>query len=59
MSYVLQDVVRVLTFCALLHGDATITFWWFVFEEERQWWLVVTMPLFLSNSWFVCVYCVS
>jgi hypothetical protein len=56
MSYVLQDVVRVLTFCALLHGDMTVTLWWFVFEEERQWRLVMTMPLFLSfHSWFVCV----
>jgi len=55
-SYVLQDVVRVLTFCALLHGDETITFWWFVFEEERQWWLLETMPLFISfHSWFACV----
>jgi hypothetical protein len=56
MSYVLQDIVRVLTFCALLHGDVTVTFWWFVFEEERQWRPVMTMPLFLSfHSWFVCV----
>jgi len=35
MSYVLQEVIRVLTFFALLHGDVTVTFWWFVFEEER------------------------
>jgi hypothetical protein len=56
MSYVLQDVIRVLTFCVLLHSDETITFWWFVFEEERQWWPVVIMPLFLSfHYWFVCV----
>jgi hypothetical protein len=26
MSYVMQDVIRVLTFFALLHGDVTITF---------------------------------
>jgi hypothetical protein len=56
MSYVLQDVIRVLTFCVLLHDDVTITFWLFVFQEEKQWWQVVTMPLFISfHSWFVCV----
>jgi hypothetical protein len=56
MSYALQDEVRVLVFCVLLDGDVTITFWWFVLEEERQWWLMVTMPLIFSfHSWFVCV----
>jgi len=34
MSCVLQDVVRVLAFCALLHGDVIVTFWRFVFEED-------------------------
>jgi hypothetical protein len=35
MSCALQNVIRVLTFCALLHVDVTITFWWFVLEEEK------------------------
>jgi hypothetical protein len=35
MSYVLQEIVRVLIFFVLLHGDVPVTFWWFVLEENK------------------------